>query len=815
MAIHHKFIKVAVALPVFQIFTYRVPEVFFDHVSTGKRVLVPFGRRRVTGYILGTAEKIDNVEIKPIYDIIDENPLFPPSMIPFFEWISTYYMYPMGEVISEALPGGLNIKDQSVAIITEKGKIALSGGALNASEHEVLNILLTKKSIALKKLYTMPGIKVSDSLVQGLGKKELIEIHQKVEGGRTRPKMVRYVSFQNSNLPKDRFYDNRIQILDFVQKHGDISFSALTEQLPELTGFIKYLTGHNHIIIYEKEAYRDPFGESIEPDMPPVHTPEQAGVIKKVTGQLENGFAPYLLAGVTGSGKTEVYMAIAAEAIKRSLDVLVLVPEIALISQVERRFRARFGDCVAVLHSGLSAGERYDQWMRITRKEVNIAIGARSAIFAPFENPGIIIVDEEHDGSYKQDNKMHYHARDLAVVRAKLHGCLALLGSATPSFQSFYNTRTKKFNSLQLSKRINKQALPEIKIIDMREYRDIGRGHRRYITQPLYDEIKKTLDRKEQVLLFLNRRGFATYPVCVACGEALKCNNCNIALTYHQKANAYKCHFCGHARSALSTCPACSSDKIKRLGIGTEKLEEAVKSLFPRARVARADLDTTKQKGRIIEILKGLRDRSTDILIGTQMVAKGHDFPNITLVGIICADLSLSFPDFRAGENTFQLLAQVAGRAGRGEQPGRVILQTYTPDHFCIRSAKDQDFEAFYEKEISFRKALNYPPFSRIVQIKISGKDKKMTKYHALRLGDIINTCHQKNSTYKNTIEVLGPCEAPLAKIAKRYRWQILLKGNSVKPLHSFIRKVLFENGAVPKSRYVSVVIDVDPVFML
>jgi primosomal protein N' (replication factor Y) len=537
-------------------------------------------------------------------------------------------------------------------------------------------------------------------------------------------------------------------------------------------------------------------------------------VISTVSADLDSGFATFLLQGVTGSGKTEVYMQVAADAINSGQSVLVLVPEIALITQMERRFRARFGEGVAVLHSGLSAGERYDQWSRILHKEANIAIGARSAIFAPFEDIGIIIVDEEHDTSYKQESSLRYNARDLAVVRAKLNDCVALLGSATPSVQSHYNVHQKKFIKVNLTKRIEKRPLPEIDVVDLRQNRD-ARGIRRFITSELHQAMSQTLGRGEQILLFLNRRGFASFPICASCGQAIRCKHCDISLTLHQKARAYKCHYCGFTRSSSSRCSVCGSANIKNLGIGTEKVESAVKGLFPEANVARMDRDTTTRKGSILALLKGLKSRTIDILVGTQMVAKGHDFPNITLVGIICADLSLSFPDFRAGERTFQLLAQVAGRAGRGDAPGRVILQTFNSEHFSIMAAKQQDVNAFYTQEINFRKALNYPPISRMIQLKISGKDKDKTESHARLLG---NLCHELKSSGPPSylqVEIMGPIESSLPRIAQFYRWQILLKSMGARALHEFIQRLLEDHSAGFTSRNVKVVIDVDPYLMM
>jgi len=555
----------------------------------------------------------------------------------------------------------------------------------------------------------------------------LIVSKRELKGGRTRPKLERYVSLTSSEISIKELSAPKKKIIDALKQEGELSVKKLKELVPSAPILIKSLENKGYISIIKKRVYRDPFGESIETDSAHILTKEQEQVISKVVNSLNKGFSTFLLAGVTGSGKTEVYMRIAAEAIKKNCKVLVLVPEIALISQMERRFRARFGECVAVLHSGLSAGERYDQWRRIASGEATIAIGARSAIFAPFDNVGVIIVDEEHDTSYKQEGGLCYNARDLAVVRAKLNNCVALLGSATPSIQSYYNVTINKFTELTLKKRIEKRPLPEITLIDLRKIRDY-RGVKKFISSELYEAMKETLERKEQILLFLNRRGFASFPVCSSCGKAIRCKNCDISLTFHKQANAYKCHYCGFTLASTSNCPTCGSAGIKLLGLGTEKIELTVKSLFPNAKTARMDRDTTTRKGSVLKLLKGLKDNTIDILVGTQMIAKGHDFPNITLVGIICADLSLSLPDFRAGERTFQLLAQVSGRAGRGDVSGRVMLQTFNPEHFSILSAKTQDFNAFYNKEIHFRKSLKYPPFSRMVQIKISGNDKKKNK---------------------------------------------------------------------------------------
>ncbi len=807
------YIDVAVALPVYNTFTYLVPEVFGLQAIAGKRVWVPFGSREVTGYILGPSDKSTDKELKSILDVCDDEPLFPESMIPFFRWVSDYYLHPLGEVVKCALPGGLTIYDIDMIAVTDAGINALKLGTAPPLEKKMLNLLI-KRPHRLRTLSRALNQDIPGAVIKSMENYGWVSKKREIKEERTRTKTERFISIGDTALPIRKTATTRKKIIEILNSVDEISVGDLKTLVPSAPRLIKSLKDGGYISVYDKSVYRDPFGEAVAPDVPPLLTLDQKEATSKVLACLGKGFSTFLLAGVTGSGKTEIYMQLAAQAVNCGYSVLILIPEIALISQMERRFRARFGERIAVLHSRLSAGERYDQWIRIMRNKVPIAIGARSAIYAPFSNLGLIIVDEEHDVSYKQEGGLRYNARDLAIVRAKLSNSIALLGSATPSIQSYFNVVTGKFTELNLEQRVEQRPLPEIRIVDLREAKNF-RGIRRYITKELQDAIKETLSRKEQILLFLNRRGFATFPICSVCGEAIKCKNCDISLTLHQESHAYKCHYCGFMRASSLKCRHCGSSKIKHLGLGTEKVEAAVKKLFPDARVARMDRDTTRRKGSIVGLLKRLRSHEIDILVGTQMVAKGHDFPNITLVGIICADLSLSFPDFRAGERTFQLLAQVSGRAGRGDRPGSVILQTYNPDHFSIMAAKDQDFKSFYKKEIVFREVLGYPPFSRMIQLKISGRDKLKTREHSKVLGDVCFELQNRDKSFKAHVELMGPIEASLPRIAREYRWQILLKGRHVKSLHRFARQLLFENPKLFTDRLVKVAVDVDPFFLM
>lgn len=805
----NQIVSVAVALPVHETFSYSIPAHLLSQVCPGKRVLVPFGGRTVTGYPIGPAPETDLRETKHILDVLDDTPLFPATMIPFFQWIAAYYMYPLGQVINTALPSGLNLTDIAVLTIREAGIHATKELPISPLE-EILLSALEKQPAGIRQLQKEAGQPVPWALIHQMRHKGWIQVDRQIKTRQIRQKTVRWVTVPETAPPSGRLSPQRRTIRDILGTEGDLSIPALKARIPTAPALVRAMEKAGQVRIYEKGIYRDPFGDPIEPDMPPVLTDEQTGAVNAMEPLLGQGFASVLLAGVTGSGKTEVYLRLTQAALEKGLGVLVLVPEIALISQTERRFRARFGETVAVLHSGLSRGERYDQWLRIARGEAAIAIGARSCIFAPFENVGLIIVDEEHDASYKQEGGLTYNARDLAVVRARHHDALAILGSATPSIQSWHNVAIGKYKATALTLRVNRQPLPAIQTVDLSQSRD-ERGIHRYITPLLRQEIKKTLDDGNQALVFLNRRGFSAYPICTGCGQPIRCKNCDISLTLHKRANAFRCHYCGFSRSATSACPSCGSDKIRLLGVGTEKIQEAMVQLFPDARIARMDKDTMSRKGSMVRLLKDLKHRRIDILVGTQMVAKGHDFPGITLVGVICADLTLNFPDFRSGERTFQLLAQVAGRAGRGEQPGKVILQTFNPEHFSILAAKDQDFIAFFNQEIGFRKALDYPPFTRMVVLRISGKDPQVTAGHARAMGENCREMLAANGPFHAQVQVMGPIEAPLSRIANRHRWQILAKSQDTARLHRFAHELLLAQRTLPAGRHVKVTVDVDP----
>jgi primosomal protein N' (replication factor Y) len=807
------YIEVAVALPVNKTFTYHVPEHLAGLAVIGKRALAPFGRRTVSGYILSVSRATDIDAPKSIIDILDHQPLFPPVMVRLFRWLADYYFFPLGLVIKNALPGGLNIHERPALSITATGQAALKKEILTPMERLALT-RLSKAPASTRKLEKAVGEGASTSLVPHLLKRGWVTGVRTLKQDRVRVKMERFATLIDANIPAENISSARRKIIDRLREEGALPIRALKADQPTAPSLVRKMAEDGYVSITSQRIYRDPLGEPIQGKAPPNLTHEQKTVVGTIDRSVGRGFAAFLLAGVTGSGKTEVYLRLSQTTLDQGLAVLVLVPEISLISQMERRFRARFGDRVAVLHSGLSAGEKLDQWQKIMNREFEIAIGARSAVFAPFGGVGLIIVDEEHDTSYKQEGTLRYNARDLAIVRAQQQNAVALLGSATPSIQSYHNAMGGKYKLVSLTHRVEQQQLPDITVVDLCLSRD-QKGWRRYFSEELLGALRETMARNEQAILFLNRRGFANFPVCGSCGRSIQCKNCDISLTFHQKHNAYKCHYCGFAIPSVSTCPACGSQKIHHLGVGTEKIEATVKELFPDKQVQRMDRDTTTRKGVIVKMLKGLKNREIDILVGTQMVTKGHDFPGITLVGIICADLSLSFPDFRAGERTFQLLAQVAGRAGRGNKPGRVVLQTYNPDHFSIQCAQHQDFHAFYSREIKSRKTLDYPPFSRMIQIKISSRDQSKGRRQAETMGELARNVIQANPLLKKTIRIFGPLESPFPRIASRYRWQLLIKGLHLAPLREFMQKLLRDTQADHPRRDVTIAVDVDPFFMM
>ncbi len=803
-------VEVAVGLPVFKTFHYRIPERMIGSLRVGMRVLVPFKGRKVTGFSMDLVEKPPKgveEKLREVEDLLDEAPLIDPQMLRFCRWISDYYLYPLGEVIKACLPPGLQLKSEMILSLTQDGMESLARGGLEPVQEKVFKEIGRCGKVSLKKILRVFLGEVSRSQVFSWKRKGLLNIEAGIEGKEVKPKFERVVHYQGI-APAQPISKKQAEILNWIKEKGDISYSELSKRFKSPSKSIRSLRDKGLLSLSRREVCRDLSVRSeLKPYPKPKLTPDQEAILGEILkGIHSKRFSPFLIYGVTGSGKTEIYLRAIEEVLVKGQEAIVLVPEISLTPQLLSRFKDRFGENLALLHSGLGRGERYDQWRRIWKGEVKIAMGARSAIFAPFKNVGIIIVDEEHDPSYKQEEKLKYHARDAAVVRAKQVEATLLLGSATPSLESFYNTVKGKFRLLNLPERIEGRPLPRVEVVDVRKEKAL-------LSEKLRVALQKNIEDKKQSLLFLNRRGFANFILCPDCGQTFKCPNCNVTLTYHLRDRSLLCHYCDYRIQAPGDCPKCQGHRLQGMGIGTERLEQEIKALFPQIQVGRMDRDTTSRRRSHQQILKRLESGSIDILVGTQMIVKGHDFPNITFVGVVSADTSLHFPDFRSSERTFQLLTQVAGRAGRGEVLGEVVIQTFNPDHYSILRARDHDYMGFYQEEIQFRKALEYPPFSRFTNFRLAGNSEKKTKGAAEEMGRIGQTLMKKG--YGKGIEILGPSSAPFAKMRGKFRWQMMAKGKSHHLLHQFAKELASRMEGRIKGMGVNLEVDVDPVFVL
>jgi len=814
--------EVAPAVPVKKNLHYQVPSSLREKIEVGSRVLVPLGKRKVTAYVIALPASSNIERIKPIEKILDSSPLFSLSDLSFFRWIASYYCCSLGEVIKNALPSGINVKTDRHISITPQGLKALTDQNLSHSEEQLLVRLEGKSAVAVKSLLKSLKYKKILPMIASLLHKNYITMTQCQRSSivTSRKEKVFQVNEEIiSTLPLSDWKGivkkapRQYEILKWLWREGKTPQKSIVSRWGRVESTLRALEKKKLVVGFFREMYRKPFlvDEEYDSASPPEMTSEQSDALQKIVSSIrEKKYASFLLHGITGSGKTEVYIRAIEATIETGRGAIMLVPEIALTPQFISIFQARFGDKIAQLHSGLSQGERFDEWRRIRNKEVQIVIGARSAIFAPLDSPGIIVVDEEHDSAYKQDQRTCYNARDLALVKGKMNNAVVILGSATPMLETYYNTKIGKINYLHLSHRINNRPLPRIEVVDMRNEKSGV-----LLTPKLINAIRKRWGRREQTLLFLNRRGFAPFVMCQKCGYTLHCSNCDVSLVYHHNKRALLCHYCNYYIPAPDTCPHCRSHKVKKFGFGTEKLEKEVLRHFPAMNVGRLDKDTTAKRNSLQHILRQFRTGKTDLLIGTQMIALGHDLPRVTLVGIIAADQSLNFPDFRAGEKTFQLLTQVAGRSGRGRIPGKVIIQTYNPHYPSIRMAITQNFQSFYEQEIAHRKDLDYPPFSRLVNFRIIGRSLVRTRKFAAMLGKLTMELKHEEDSFQNTIEILGPAEAPWEKLKGNYRWQMLVKGRNRKILHRFAEKIIIDVKPQIKISGVQLSVDVDPINLL
>jgi primosomal protein N' (replication factor Y) len=796
---------IAVNIPSAKTFTYFVPEEMEEALAVGKRVLVPFGKRKVTGYVTEIKDLSEREGLKEIIEILDKNPLFTKEDLTFYRWVSDYYMHPLGKSLREILPGGIDVKSD-VWIFPEGD--AKEGGEkkISPTQRKIIGILENcHNGISSKNLKEKLGRgNIGDDL-KTLQESGFLRMEEKLQKAEVRVKkecMIRLAP----DLPADlRLTEKQERIIALLRGNGEVPLAALRDEVKNIRSAVQRMEKRGLLSLSEKEVLRTPdkpcdIGIAVGDIR--LNSQQKVALDEITEGILSKRYRPYLLHGVTGSGKTEVYL----RAIEKVLDLngsaIFLVPEIALTPQLISRIKEKFDDnSIAILHSGIGKSSKYDEWRRAQRGDAKIIIGARSAIFAPVKNLRLIIVDEEHDASYKQDERLTYNARDCAMVKARLSSATVILGSATPGLQTYFNIQEKDITHLSLTKRVVDRPLPEIEIIDMKNERE-ERGALSILSKRLKGVIQETLDSKKQTLLFLNRRGFNTFLVCTDCGYIFKCLNCSVSMTHHASDGTMRCHYCDYALKAPPLCPQCGGSKIGSYGTGTEKLQEEIEALFPEARVERMDSDSMSKRGAYERILRELDRGTIDILVGTQMIAKGHDFPNVTLVGIVSADTSLNIPDFRASERTFQIITQVSGRGGRGDFPGRVIIQTLNPEQYAITYAKDHNYLGFYNEEMSTRRELSYPPFSKMVKFRISSTKEERVKKCAALLGEIARKIVQKYN-----ITVMGPAEAPIVKIKGRYRWHMLLRGKDVKKLHALSGKILEQVGKSDAD----IRLDVDP----
>jgi primosomal protein N' (replication factor Y) len=709
--------EVAVPLHVFQTFTYRLTPEQSDQAEVGARLVVPLGRSLVTAYILALHDELPSelvdVDLRDAQDLVDLEPVCSPEILQLARWVADYYACPVGEVIKAALPPGMSPKTRGAS------------------------------------KFIKPKLRL----------------------------FVRRVERPESD--EQKLTETQQRVLSTLESNGPMPLQSLLKTANVSASTVSSLAKKARVEIYDEAVRRDPLAEGFGiTGAEHVLTIAQSSVLAQIEQRMNAGdYSAFLLHGVTGSGKTEIYMRAMSKALSLGRSAMMLVPEIALTPVFSRRLRARFGDQVAIFHSSLQRGERFDEWTRVRNGQARVVIGTRSAVFAPARNLGLIVVDEEHESSYRQQESPYYNARDVAIVRAQKESATVVLGSATPSLESFHNARKGKYQLVALPERIGARPMAEAKIVDMRTV-FARHGKPRVFSDELLEAIRETRERGEQSIILLNRRGYSSFILCRSCGETIQCPNCDVTLTYHRSERVIVCHYCNHREAVPRACPSCGKKYIYYVGEGTEQLEEMLKLLFPALRVARIDRDTTARRKVFEQSLADFSAGRIDTLVGTQMLAKGHDFPNVTLVGVVSVDAGLALPDFRSAERTFQLITQVAGRAGRGDRPGKVLIQTYHPYHYALRHACAQDYESFYEEELRYRQNHSYPPFVALGSLLVHGPDLGRVRNDSLELRKQLDRVNQERRC-----RILGPAPAPLSRLKGEHRFQILIKSRTRKAL--------------------------------
>jgi len=809
-----EFCDVALPVPVDTVFTYAVPVELQPVV--GGRVLVPFRQQRLSGIVTGLHDRKPTVRTKALIGVLDPTPVLDAQLIRLGQWIASYYLAPLGEVFRSMLPLSAEFKRTIAYRVTEEGRLALHLAGLSGSsarsrkapedqvtEFRVLDYLAERETTAEETLRATS--RASKFVLAGMVRKKWI-IREDLSTAREASRTVKIAKLK---IVAGKLNANQQTLVDtLAAAGGQVPINVLGSlDVPRST--LSTLVRRRLVEIIEQPAEFSMSRLKARASLFNFQfSPAQQTALKCIQQTMDaKKFRGMLMHGITGSGKTAVYLAAMQAVLEAGHSAILLVPEIGLTPAVAADLHQRFGDEVAILHSALSDKERAEQWHRIKRGEARMVVGTRSAVFAPVADLALIIVDEEQDPSYKQEEMPRYHARDVAVMRAKMANAVVVLGSATPSLESYFNAKKNKYSLLELPDRVEQRPLPDVEIIDMRqEFQETG--SEQVISRKLAEEIKDRLERKEQVMVLLNRRGYSPVALCRTCGKTLECRNCAIALTHHKRSRRMECHYCGYTAPVPKTCIHCGSEYVYFLGTGSEKLEELLHGMFPQARIGRLDRDTVRGREDFERALNALNEGELDLLVGTQMIAKGHDIHGVTLVGVVGADMALALPDFRAAERTFQLLTQVAGRAGRGSSPGRVVLQTYFPDHYAVQYAAQHDFTGFYDKELRFRSWMQYPPYSALANVLV--RSDKLDE--ALRWSGVLGKWFEKSR--HEGIRVLGPAAAPILRLKRDYRYHFILKSASREKLNALLRSMLVYalQQKIPRTQ---IIVDVDAVWLM
>jgi len=839
--------EVALPLRLAQTYTYRLPLALREDACVGARLLVPFGRKLLTGYVVALHEGLDadsglaDSEVKDAEEMLDAEPLLTPEVLEITRWISDYYAAPWGEALKAALPAGLNSAVEQYVSITAAGRDELARlpprRAVTAKA-QLLRLASLSEALALRDAARELGQAKAAKAARELERAGWVTITHRARTAQARAKRRKAVRLlppdsaatdatrktagepdaggvsrrrQAASGPDGLTEAQRRVVGALIEGGGELLFAELLETAGVGASVVQTLERRGLVEVYAREVRRDPLAGARLPERDEFQLTEaQAAALSEINGSQARGeYAAFLLHGVTGSGKTEIYIRAMREALRHGRTAMMLVPEISLTPVFSRRLRAHFGDAVAIFHSSLTTGERFDEWRRLRNGEARVVIGTRSAVFAPVSDLGLVVVDEEHESSYRQQESPYYNGRDTAVMRALKERAVVVLGSATPSLETFQNARAGKYRYLRLPDRIAGRAMARAEIVDMRDaFRRAGRPE--VFSPELLEAVEETHAGGHQSIILLNRRGYSSFVLCRSCGERYNCPNCDVTLTFHRSERSMVCHYCNLRQRVPEACHACRGPFIHFVGEGTEQIEEILRKKFPALRIARLDRDTTARRSHYEETILSFGAGELDMLVGTQMIAKGHDFPNVTLVGVVSVDAGLAIPDFRAAERAFQLITQVAGRAGRGDAPGRVLIQTYLPHHYALRHACAQDYEAFFDEEIRYRRNLNYPPFVALASLLVHHEDHVRVEATA---GTLRRALDEANSD--RACRVLGPAPAPLARLRGEHRVQLLIKSRSRPRLRALVEMATAAAAATPGCDPNTVNVEIDPVSLM